>query len=43
VAIHEIRGVVAARPFDLEDLRAPVRQLPDSRRAGAGAGEVEDF
>jgi hypothetical protein len=43
VPIHEIRGVVAARHFDLDDLSAPVRQLPDGRGPGAGAGEVENF
>src|SRR6266446_8074976 len=43
VPIHEIRRVVAARQFDLDDLRAPVRQLPDSRGSRASAGEVEDF
>src|SRR5262249_27223441 len=42
VPIHEIWGVVAARHFDLDDLRAPVRQLPHGRGPGAGAGEVED-
>src|SRR5262245_59563205 len=37
----EIRGVVASRHFDLDDLRTPVRQLPDGRGPGVGAGEVE--
>src|SRR5439155_22946972 len=41
--IHEIRGVVASRHFDLDDLRAPVRQLPGGRGPGAGTGEVDDF
>jgi len=26
----------------LDDLRTPIRQLPNGRGAGAGAGEVED-